>query len=209
MQRVRHERQSYQQRHEDRQNFRHEHQRLLLDLGERLEQRDHHADHQSDHHQRRGHHHDGPDRIARHIEGLGTGHFNFLSFPLMVRSAPLARVSNQEAPLAHHPSRRRLRRLLRMRADQIGIFMMSSYDWITRSRTDTKVETATSVSATAVTTSITLALPDAIATLCASDFLPASRTLPIASFRTAPNEGPPPSEPLPAAPVSRMRARLE
>ena len=43
---------------------------------------------------------------------------------------------------------------------------------MTRSRTDTSVETATSVSATAVTTSITLALPDAIATVCASDFFP-------------------------------------
>src|ERR1700730_10068946 len=37
VQRVRHERQCEQQRHEDRENLRHEHQRLFLDLGQRLE----------------------------------------------------------------------------------------------------------------------------------------------------------------------------
>src|SRR4029079_18749648 len=36
--RGRHERERKQERHEDRQNFRNEHQRLLLDLRERLEQ---------------------------------------------------------------------------------------------------------------------------------------------------------------------------
>src|SRR3974390_404043 len=58
VQRVRHERQREQQRHEDRKDLRHEHQRLLLDLGQRLEQRHHHADHEADHHQRRRHHQD-------------------------------------------------------------------------------------------------------------------------------------------------------
>ena len=70
---------------------------------------------------------------------------------------------------------------------------------MTLSRTDTSVETATSVSATAVTTSMTLALPDAIATVCASDLRPTSRTPPIASLSTAPKDCPPASRtPLPA-----------
>src|SRR5882724_796824 len=74
---------------------------------------------------------------------------------------------------------------------------------MTRSRTDTSVETATSVSATAVTTSMTLALPDAIATVWASDLRPTSSTPPIASLSTALKDCPPPaSEPLPAPPVS-------
>ena len=33
-----------------------------------------HADDEADHHQRRGHHHDGPDRVARDVEGFGAGH---------------------------------------------------------------------------------------------------------------------------------------
>src|SRR5512140_2918271 len=53
VQRIRHERQCEQQRHEDRKDLRHEHQRLLLDLGQRLEQRHNHPDHETDHHQRR------------------------------------------------------------------------------------------------------------------------------------------------------------
>src|SRR5215203_3331333 len=44
VQRIRHERQRQQQRYEDREDFRHEHQRLFLDLGERLKQRHHDAD---------------------------------------------------------------------------------------------------------------------------------------------------------------------
>src|SRR6516162_7943846 len=49
--RIRHERQREQQRHEDRKDLRHEHQRLLLDLRQRLEQRHHDADHETNHHQ--------------------------------------------------------------------------------------------------------------------------------------------------------------
>src|SRR3954471_1534763 len=41
LQRVGHERQRQQQRHENRQDLRHEDQRLFLGLGERLAQRDH------------------------------------------------------------------------------------------------------------------------------------------------------------------------
>src|SRR5689334_18105317 len=74
---------------------------------------------------------------------------------------------------------------------------------MTRSRTETNVDTATSVSATAVTTSITLALPDAIATVCASDLCPASATLLIASLSTALKDGPPASLPAPAPPSER------
>src|SRR5262245_58517166 len=97
-------------------------------------------------------------------------------------------------------------------APQIDIFMMSSYDWITRSRTETSVETATSVSATAVTTSITLALPEAMATVWASDFLPASTTLLTASFNSELNDGPAPpvSAPFPApSDCCRILARDE
>lgn len=47
----------------------------FLNLGQRLEQRHHDANHKPDHHQRRGHHHDRPDRIARHVESFCTGHF--------------------------------------------------------------------------------------------------------------------------------------
>src|SRR4051794_16856575 len=60
MQCVRHERQRQQQRHEDREDLRYKDQRLLLDLGQRLHQRDRDADDQADDHQRRRHHHDGP-----------------------------------------------------------------------------------------------------------------------------------------------------
>src|SRR6266403_4043804 len=74
LQRVGHERQRQQKRHENRQYFRHEDQRLLLDLRQRLEQRHHHADDEADDHQRRRHHHDGPDRIARDVEGFSAGH---------------------------------------------------------------------------------------------------------------------------------------
>src|SRR3984893_4069440 len=76
VQRIRHERQRQQQRSEDRQNFRDEHQRLFLDLRQRLKQRHHDADHETDDHQRRRHHDDRPDRIARHVEGFSTGHFS-------------------------------------------------------------------------------------------------------------------------------------
>src|SRR5438270_6738498 len=55
MQRIRHERQSQQQRDEDRQNFRHEHQGLLLNLGERLKQRDDDTDHENHHHRSEEH----------------------------------------------------------------------------------------------------------------------------------------------------------
>src|SRR6266436_562869 len=85
VERVRHERQRQQQRHEDRDDLRHEHQRLLLDLRQRLEQRDDDADDEADHHQGRRHHHDGPDRIARDIEGFSTGHFSSRSFHVHVR----------------------------------------------------------------------------------------------------------------------------
>src|ERR1019366_8330795 len=74
VQRVRHERQRQQQGNEDRQDFGHEHQRLFLDLRQRLKQRHHNADDKADDHQRRRHHDDGPDRIARHVEGFSTGH---------------------------------------------------------------------------------------------------------------------------------------
>ena len=67
---------------------------------------------------------------------------------------------------------------------------------------DTSVETATSVSATAVTTSMTLALPEVIAMAWASDFLPASSTLPTASLSSALKEGPPAVDWLPfSAPI--------
>src|SRR3954471_6891496 len=86
--------------------------------------------------------------------------------------------------------------------------MMSSYAAITRSRTETSVDTATSVSATAVTTSITLALPAAIATVCASDLRPDSRTLPTVSFRREAKDCPLGSLPLPAPLFSSTRARF-
>src|SRR3954449_3542398 len=100
VQRVRHERQRKQERDEDRQNFRNEHQRLLLNLGECLEQRHDDADHETHHHQRRGHHDDGPDRITRHIEGFSTGHWK--SFSPRGEERTL-RVSNHLAT-ASHPS---------------------------------------------------------------------------------------------------------
>jgi len=85
---------------------------------------------------------------------------------------------------------------------------MSSKVFITPSNTKATVGTATSVSATAVTTSITLALPDVIAMVWASDLRPASATLPMASFNSELKEGPPVSAPLFPAPDSTMRARL-
>src|SRR6187551_2570685 len=48
LQRIRHERQRDQHGEEDRQDLRYEDQSHFLDLGERLKQRDHHADNQSD-----------------------------------------------------------------------------------------------------------------------------------------------------------------
>src|SRR5947208_2484939 len=74
VQRVRHERQRQYQGDENRQDFRHEYQRLLLNLGKRLHQRHRHADHQTDRHQRRRHQHNGPDRIAGNVERFSTGH---------------------------------------------------------------------------------------------------------------------------------------
>ena len=55
---------------------------------------------------------------------------------------------------------------------------------MTLSRTATTASMATSVSATAVTTSTMLDLPLAMARVWVSDFLPASLTAPIASLST-------------------------
>src|ERR1700712_1808975 len=52
LQRVRHERQCQQQRPENREDFRNEHQRLFLNLRQRLNQGNHDADHEPDDHQR-------------------------------------------------------------------------------------------------------------------------------------------------------------
>src|SRR6267378_2675339 len=87
LQRVGHERQRQQKRHENREYLRHEDQRLLLNLRQRLDQRYHLADDEADDHQRRRHHHDGPDRIARDVESFSTGHFKSL-IHVILRSAP-------------------------------------------------------------------------------------------------------------------------
>src|SRR5712692_7398156 len=82
---------------------------------------------------------------------------------------------------------------------------------MTRSRTETRVVIAVSLSATAVTRSTMLVLPAAMAWAWVSDLRPASTAAPSASLTSAPKLGPPaPSSTVfdSAAPESARRASL-
>ena len=67
----------------------------------RLEQRDDHADHQPDQHQRRRHQHQRDDRVARNVEDFGTGHVHLRVFA----ACPRAGHHNPEAAVARSSGR--------------------------------------------------------------------------------------------------------
>src|SRR5215470_1990477 len=80
VQHIGHEWQGEQHGDEDGDDFGHEDKRHLLDLGERLEQRNDDADREAYQHERARHEDERDDRVARYVEHFRSGHcWSFLA----------------------------------------------------------------------------------------------------------------------------------